>query len=411
MEITMVDDKLTSPAELKMFLAGTQSIELKIGNKERRQFIAETLKRMHYFQLKRADKSLVRAYLLRVSHYSRQQLTRLIHAYPQNKKLERKSTTQPKFATRYTQADKLLLVKTDQYHQTLNGGATKKLFERAYHVFKDASYIRLANISISHIYNLRKSDFYQRQRFALDKTKHKKTHIGERRKPIPNGKPGYIRIDTVHQGDLDKQKGVYHINAVDEVTQFEVILSVEKISEQYLIPILEMLIDAFPFIIIGFHSDNGSEYVNKSVAKLLNKLFIEFTKSRARRSNDNALVESKNGSIVRKILGYIHIPQKHAPLINEFNVNYLIPYINFHRPCFFATDKIDKKGKVKKCYHYQNMMTPYEKLKSLENANQFLKVNKTFEELDQLAMQCSDLEAAKKMSDAQSKLFQKIFSA
>ncbi len=409
MRIIMIDDKLTSPAELKKFLAGTQSIELKIDKKERRQFVANTLKRMNYFQLKRADKGFVRAYLLCVSHYSRQQLTRLIHAYPQNKKLERKLTTQPKFVTQYTQADKLLLVETDQYHQTLNGAATKKLFERAYHVFNDARYIRLANISISHIYNLRKSKFYQRQRFILDKTKPKKNNIGERRKPIPNGKPGYIRIDTVHQGDLDKQKGVYHINAVDEVTQFEVILSVEKISEQYLIPILEMLLDAFPFIIIGFHSDNGSEYVNQSVSKLLNKLLIEFTKSRARRSNDNALVESKNGSIVRKILGFIHIPQKYAPIINEFNVNHLIPYINFHRPCFFATDTIDKKGKVKKCYQYQNMMTPYDKLKSLENASQYLKKNMTFDELDKVAMQCSDLEAAKEMSDAQSKLFQTIF--
>jgi hypothetical protein len=50
---------------------------------------------------------------------------------------------------------------------------------------------------------------------------------------VANGKPGYIRIDTVHQGDLDGCKGVYHINAVDEVTQIEIVVSVEKISEQY----------------------------------------------------------------------------------------------------------------------------------------------------------------------------------
>ena len=99
----------------------------------------------------------------------------------------------------------------------------------------------LATISVSHLYNLRKSTAYARQRHHFEKTQPKPSKIGERRKPQPNGQPGYIRIDTVHQGDLDKQKGVYHINAVDEVTQFEVMFTVEKISERYLIPTLEVL--------------------------------------------------------------------------------------------------------------------------------------------------------------------------
>ena len=140
--------------------------------------------------------------------------------------------------------------------------------------------------------------------------------IGERRKPHPEGKPGYLRIDTVHQGDQDKQKGVYHINAVDEVTQMEVVCSVERISENCLIPVLDNQLEEFPFVIYEIHADNGSEYINKEVAKLLQKLLIELTKSRARHCNDNALVESKNGSIVRKCLGYMHIKQKWAPEIN-----------------------------------------------------------------------------------------------
>jgi transposase InsO family protein len=68
--------------------------------------------------------------------------------------------------------------------------------------------------------------------------------------------------------------------------------------------------EAFPFVIQGFHADNGSEYINQRVAERLNKLLIEFTKSRSRPTNDNALVESKNGAVVRKHLGYAHIPQK-----------------------------------------------------------------------------------------------------
>jgi transposase InsO family protein len=233
--------------------------------------------------------------------------------------------------------------------------------------------------------------------------------IGERRKPNPNGNPGYLRIDTVHQGDLDKVKGVYYINAVDEVTQMEVVCAVEKISEQYLIPVLEQLIELFPFEIKEIHTDNGSEYINRMVAKLLNKLLIELTKSRARQSNDNALVESKNGSIVRKWLGYCHIPQRHAPIINEFLKNYLVPYINYHRPCHYADIKVDEKtGKQKKTYPYKKMMTPYEKFKSLTEVEQYLKTGITLEELDITANKETDLEAARKVKKARENLFQII---
>jgi len=233
--------------------------------------------------------------------------------------------------------------------------------------------------------------------------------IGERRMPNPNGQPGFIRIDSVHQGDQDGVKGVYHINAVDEITQFEVVCTVEKISERYLIPVLEQLLDAFPFVIKGFHSDNGSEYINKRVAKLLEKLLIEFTKSRARHTNDNALAESKNASIVRKHLGYSHIPQKWAPLSNEFNQIHLNPYVNYHRPCFFAEVIMDEKGKQRKRYPYNLMMTPYEKLKSLPNASCYLKAGVTFKQLDKIASKISDNEAADRLQKAKTKLFQTIF--
>jgi len=210
-------------------------------------------------------------------------------------------------------------------------------------------------------------------------------------------------------GDQDREKGVYHIDAVDEVTQIQVVASTEKISENYLIPVLEQLLEIFPFQIINFHSDNGSEYINHIVARLLNKLHIELTKSRARHSNDNALVESKNGSVVRKYLGYMHIPQKWAPLINEFNQKYLVPYLNYHRPCHFAETKINEKGKEIKIYPYRNIMTPYEKLKSLPNAEKYLKSGISFQLLDQQMMKQTDLQAAKELKKAQSELFKKIF--
>ncbi len=314
------------------------------------------------------------------------------------------------FARQYTREDILLLAKTDEAHQTLSGATTKKLFERAYTLYGDEAYRRLSNISVAHIYNLRKSPTYQCQRRHFTKTQSSSVTIGLRRKPQPDGQPGYIRIDTVHQGDQDKHKGVYHINAVDEVTQFEVVASVEKISENCLIPVLEAILEAFPFIMINFHSDCGSEYINHRVVKLLNKLHIQLTKSRARHCNDNALAECKNGAIVRKYLGYIHIPQKWAPLINEFNQTHLIPYLNFHRPCYFSKVIVDKNGKERKVYPYENMMTPYDKLKSLENAKRYLKPGITFIELDKEVATMTDLQAAQSVRNAQKVLFDTIFS-
>jgi len=218
-----------------------------------------------------------------------------------------------------------------------------------------------------------------------------------------------LGIDTVHQGDLDGMKGVYHINAVDEVTQFECVFSVERITERFMIPVLEMILETFPFQVHAFHADNGSEYINHRVAELLGKLHIEFTKSRPRHSNDNALAESKNGTILRKHLGYDHIPGHWAPQLNSFHQHHFNPYLNFHRPCFVPVPKKDKKGKIKKSYPYNAMMTPYDKLKSLHDAEGYLKPGMTFEKLDEIALSISDNEAVKQMNEAKRKLYKSIF--
>jgi hypothetical protein len=232
--------------------------------------------------------------------------------------------------------------------------------------------------------------------------------IGERVRPNPEGRPGYIRVDTVHQGDSNGEKGVYHINAVDEVTQWEILASVERISEYYLEPVPESMLAGFPFIIQGFHSDNGSEFINKTVAKLLNKLLIHFTKCRPRHTNDNGLVESKNGSVVRKQLGYVYIPRACATAINQYHRDFLNVYVNFHRPCFFSVSVVDHKGKVKRTYPYQEVMTPYEKLKSLPEVESYLQPGVKLEKLDDIANQMSDNEFVERMVKARSNLFQHI---
>jgi transposase InsO family protein len=409
MKTYMNDTRLAELNQVEQFLVGTQSMDFKpLSLEEGYAWIARTLKRFGYYQLRKRDKGVVRDYLLKTTGYSRQQLTRLIEQYRERQWIGKRRKPRHCFPKRYTRDDILLLAELDECHQTLSGPATKKLCERACHLFNDNAYERLASISIAHLYNLRKHYLYVEKRRHFTKTQRTQVAIGERRKPCPNGGPGYLRIDTVHQGDLDKEKGVYHINAVDEVTQMEVVCAVEKISEHYLIPVLEALIEAFPFQIKGMHADNGSEYINHTVARLLQKLLIELTKSRSRHSNDNALVEAKNGAIIRKHLGYFHIPQKYAPLINTFYKQHFNPYINYHRPCFFAEINIDAKGKQKKSYPYRAMMTPYEKLKTLANAESYLKPGITFKQLDELALELTDTETAKKMHEARAKLFQTI---
>ncbi len=404
-------DNLKTIEQMESFINGSQAIAFAVASSkdERYQFVERVLKQYRYARLKRRDKGIVIQFLMKVSGYSRQQLTRMIQRYVEEGVLKRCQKTVNGLEKFYTEVDIQLLAELDQRHDTPNGFMIKKLCERAYHCFDDMAYERLSYISVSHIYNLRKSLGYKKHRYHYEKTKSTKgSHIGERRKPQANGKPGYIRIDTVHQGNLDGCKGVYHINAVDEVTQFEVVVSVEKISEAYLIPALEILLASFPFNIINFHSDNGSEYVNKTVARLLGKLLIEFTKSRPRQSNDNALAEGKNAAVVRKVFGYTHIPQRYAERLNQFNQAALNPYVNYHRLCLYPTIIIDSKGKQKKKYEYKNMMTPYDKLKSLPQAEQYLKEGLTFKDLDDIARAMTDNEAADFLQKQQSLLFKHI---
>ena len=404
-------DNLKSVEQIEAFLSGSQPIAFAVATTkdERYRFVESILKRFSYPCLKRRDKGIIIQFLIKVSGYSRQQLTRMINRFVERGRLERYQKTTNGFEKVYTKKDIQLLVDLDKRHDTPNGFMVKKLCERAFHEFGESDYERLSGISKSHIYNLRKSPGYKNQRHHYEKTKSNKcVHIGERRKPRANGQPGYIRIDTVHQGDFDGCKGVYHVNAVDEITQFEIVMSVEKISESYLIPILTLLISSFPFKIVNFHSDNGSEYINSMVAELLNKLKIEMTKSRPRTSTDNALAEGKNASIVRKIFGYSHIPQHYATTINEFNVSALNPYINYHRPCLYPITITDDKGKQKKKYRYEDMMTPYDKLKSIPEAIKYLKEGMSFEKLDDIARAMTDNQAADYLQTQRKLLFNHI---
>jgi transposase InsO family protein len=408
MVIDMNTTRLETIGQIREFLAGVCDVELRVvqDEAERRRFVERTLRWFGYFRRPRSERGLLFAYVQRVSGYSRAHVIRLIAQYRESGTLEqRERGTRTQFRRRYTDEDVALLAELDSLHDTLSGAATRALAQRAWRVYGDARYERLAQISVSHLYNLRAGQAYRQRRHTWTKTRPSPVAIAVRKAPAPNGLPGYIRIDTVHQGDLDGLKGVYHVNAVDIVTQWEVVAAVERISEAYLLPVIQMLLESFPFEIRGFHSDGGSEYINRDVARLLEKLRIEFTRSRPRQTNDNALAECKNGAVVRKVMGYGHIPQKHAAAINRFHEDALNPYLNFHRPCYFAVDTVDARGRIRKTYPTEQIMTPWDRLRSIPDFEQYLKPGITAHTLSETALAMTDSQAAQKLQDMRRNLF------
>jgi transposase InsO family protein len=383
--------------------------EIRFESQNREQvygWVERVLVQQEYARQGKAARGLLRRYIEKMTGMSRSQVTRLIARYIATGRVRPTVYRRRRFPDRYTRADVELLASVDEAHETLSGPATRRILEREIQLYGRQEYARLAAISVAHLYNLRNSQRYRERRLNYTKTRPTAVSIGERRKPQPQGQPGYLRLDTVHQGDQPEAKGVYHINAVDQVTQWQIVASAPRISEAYLMPVLENMLRQFPFRIQGFHTDNGSEFINRTVAELLNKLLIEQTKSRPRQSGDNGLVESKNGAVIRKHIGYGYIHAGHADTINRFYREYLNPYLNYHRPCAQADVQIDDKGR--KHVRYKRYQTPLETLLGLEKPAQFLRQGLSINALKRISAASSDTDAARRMQQAKSKLFEKM---
>jgi transposase InsO family protein len=403
----MDDSEAGSLEQIRAFLAG--SGEVRFAGQRREEvyaWVERTLVSHQYASLNRPGKGLVRCYIVRMTGLSRAQATRLIAAYRSCGRVKAAGYQRTKFATHYTAADVDLLAYVDKAHGNLSGPATRRILEREFSQYDQPVYQRLAEISVAHLYRLRNSQDYRKRNTSYQPTRPTPIPIGERRKPRPHGSPGYLRIDTVHQGDQDGRKGLYHINAVDEVTQWEIVAATPHISELWLLPVLEALLGQFPFVIRGFHSDNGSEFINYNAARLLAKLHIEQTKSRAHHCGDNGLVESKNGAVIRKHIGFGHIDAQHAEAMDQFHRQHLNPYLNFHRPS--AVPKILTEANGKRRRVYLRWATPFELFQEIPRCEDYLRPHVTLTELERLAQTQSDTEAALAMQLAKRKLFRRF---
>lgn len=407
MLISMDDSKWLSLEQIRAFLTGAEPVEFEAqGRKEIYTWVERVLVRHEYARKGKVDKGLLRRYVEKMTGLSRAQVTRLVASYAASGRVRVTAYERHRFAARYTRSDVDLLAYVDKAHGNLSGPATRRILEREYQVHGIAAYERLSGISPAQIYRLRATAAYRKRNATYEPTRPTVVAIGERRRPAPEGRPGYLRIDTVHQGDFDGAKGVYHINAVDEVTQWQVMAATPRIAELWLIPVLEAMLAQFPFQIRGFHSDNGSEYINHDVSRLLGKLLIEQTKSRSRHSNDNGLVEAKNGAVIRKHLGYGYIDAEHAEQITCFYGEHMNSYVNFHRPCAVPELRHLGNGKIERIY--RRWATPYELLQEVDGWQGHLRPGLTADQLRERADMESDTEAALAMQKAKRALFRRI---
>jgi len=404
MTITMNDDGISDVEQLGEIVRLDSPVRFSgKGRTEMYAWIESTLARFRYHGELKKNKGIIRRYLILMTGLCGSRIDKLIRRKKETGKVLPAKRTQHAFPAKYTVSDVALLVDVMKAHNYPNGHAAVAGMKDMYDRYHDERFVRLRDLSVSHLYNLKGRRQYQTATLDYVRTRPVSVQIGERRKPEPNGKPGSLRVDSVHQGDLDGEKGAYHVNLVDEVAQWEIVISVEGISEYFLQPALEAALALFPFKIVNFHSDNGSEYINKTVARLLNKLLIEQTKSRSRQTNDNALVEGKNAAVVRKWMGHAHIPKGNATLINEFYVKFLNPYLNFHRHCAYPTDYVDAKGKIRK--KYETYLTPCQKLLTIPDAERYLRPGVTKESLLAEEKRLTHLAAAQEVQAERSKLF------
>jgi hypothetical protein len=400
MKITMNDSHITNITQLQAFLNGSKQVDLSLRDatiKEKYDYVTDVVKRMKYLSLRKKEKRVVLQYLKKITGYKKAQLMRLITRAKYGD-LVRKEYKRIHSHRKYSTVDIKLLEQTDEWHLRLSDRATQVILKREHDIFGHKNYATLAGISHAHISNLRKSPVYISS--WLNHTKARQIAIGVTKKPENHGIPGSIRVDTVHQHD------VYHINAVDEITQWEVVVCVAQISDSCMVPALKLLFSQFPFKIFNFHSDRGGENINHLVSEFLHRHLIKQTKSRPRKSNDNGLVETKNGSVIRKNMGWVHIHQDLVDDINNYYTHYFNPYVNYHRPSGYPTVKTNEKGKERKVYTYYTM--PYEALKEIPEATKILKKGETLEKLDIIAYKYSDNEWAKIVREEERKLNNKI---
>ena len=385
-------------------LLNVENLDIGIDNsKDAYTWINSLLRNVRYNSLPKKDKHYVILYISKVLDLSVERTRHLASLWCKKGNIEYKKYKRSHIYRKYSIDDITLLLDTFNIHK-VNGNAVKKILQDEYQIYGRKEYSNISNISGGYIYTLLKDKYRN-----LSKTKSIRSDIGIREPLRKDGKPGHLSIDTVHQKENNQFKEFYYINIVDFHTQWQLIYVVKQISEKYLLPVLQDMLQKFPFKIIEIHSDNGFEYINHKVSDILLRLHIKQLKSRPYKSEDNGQIETKN-TIIRKEMGYFPMPEKYIQPLSIFFSKYYNDYLNYHHPCAYPTLTKDNKGRIRRKYIQSNYMTPYQKLKEIDPKGITLQKGISFKDMDKKELQYSHNEYIKIVEKEKNKILKNFFS-
>lgn len=164
-------------------------------------------------------------------------------------------------------------------------------------------------------------------------------------------RPGFFEVDLVaHCGDSPRGEYANTVNFTDVATgwgEFEAVLGKAQIR---VFKAINNRISECPLDFLGFDSDNDAPFINNQLFRYCEKNKITFTRCRPNKKNDQAFIEQKNYTVVRRWIGYARYDtQKQVDLINQI-YQYLRPYVNFFQPIMKQTKKTRVGAKTKKWY-------------------------------------------------------------
>ena len=173
--------------------------------------------------------------------------------------------------------------------------------------------------------------------------------------------PGDMEADLVsHGGESAAGSFVHTLTLTDVASGWTECVALVVRDGALVAAALEQLRTTMPFPLRGFDTDNGGEFMNETVAAYCLAQGIPCTRSRPYHKNDQAWVEQKNGSVVRRLVGYRRLEglAAAAALSRLYAASRL--YVNFFQPSFKLASKTRLGAKVRKTYHAPE--TPYARL-------------------------------------------------
>ena len=358
------------------------------------RLVEQTLRRLDYCSLRKTEKGVVRRFLARGTGLSRAQIDRLLHQYRATGQLrDHRGAPRRPFPRRYTDTDIELLAAVDVLHATPAVPVALKLHARAYHLFGDLRFERLAGISGGHLYNLRRSPVYRSYRAAkITPTRPVLTAVTRGHwKPQPFEQPGHLRVVSLRP--KVGLEGLHCLAFVDEVTQFRFVSTVDRLDKGGLRQALGGLPRAFPFTVRGFHAGVKPDPVASHIVDLLQP-WCEDRIGRSPTRGADAQAADRNSPAAR---------------LNAFTRRLLSPFLNYHWLYLFPTEPARNADRAAaQPAGAIDIMTPYERLKSLRRADHYLSPGISFAQLDAVALAMTDHQAARMLTNACLRLFGSI---